>query len=77
MLARVMPAPGKLVTCSAVFDDYRQWCARQSLAPLREGIFVDAFEEIARQAGILPRQRGSNLSFFGVELRDAPISQGR
>lgn len=68
-----MPAPGKLVTCSQLFADYRSWCVREGLAPLREPVFTEAFETLAREAEIPIRQRGSNLSFVDVALTDAPL----
>lgn len=70
VLARVAPEPGAQVTCSAVFEDYRSWCARETLIPLREVEFVGAFEQVAREAGIPLRQRGGNLSFLDMALRD-------
>ena len=72
-LARVTPAPGELVTCSQLFSDYRSWCVREGLAPLREAVFTEAFEVLAREAEIPIRQRGSNLSFVDVALADAPL----
>ena len=75
MLARLAPEPSHLVTCSAAFDDYRSWCVREGLAPLREALFTDQMMSIARAAGIGLRQRGGNLSFLDTALRDmAPLS---
>ena len=70
VLARLMPAPNRMVTCSEVFEDYRRWCGLHGMVPLREGEFVATFEAIAHEAGITPRQRGSNLSFLDTALRD-------
>lgn len=69
-LARVSPHPGGMITCSAVFDDYRAWCARSCLITLREPAFTAAFEEFAREVGIRLRQRGGNLSFMDMALTD-------
>jgi hypothetical protein len=72
MMDRVVPAAGKMVTCSEVFEDYRAWCDRGGMAPLREGEFVDAFESLARTVGVELRQRGGNLSFLEMGL-DNPL----
>jgi len=71
VLARFAPTPDHMLTCSEAFEDYRRWCVEQSLAPLREGDFVQSLTAIAREVGITPRQRGSNLSFLDTGLRDA------
>lgn len=73
-IARVAPDPGRLVTCSDVFADYRSWCDQGGLAPLREPQFTEAFEMFAREVGIPVRQRGSNLSFVDVTLADVQAS---
>jgi hypothetical protein len=69
-LARVVPEPGRQVTCSDAFVDYRAWCEREGQAPLREPQFMEAFEVLAREVGIPIRQRGSNLSFVDVMLTE-------
>lgn len=71
-LRRVMPASGQQVTCTATFAAYRDWCLASQAVPLREAQFTEAFETLAREAGIPIRQRGSNLSFVDVALTDAP-----
>ena len=71
-LARVRPSPGALITCSQVFADYRCWCEREGMAPLREAAFTEALEDLAREVGIPIQQRGSNTSFIDVVLCDAP-----
>jgi hypothetical protein len=70
MLARVVPEPGRQLTCSDAFLDYRAWCERQGFAPFRETEFIRVFEAIAREAGIPLRQRGGNLSFMDTGVRD-------
>ena len=70
MLARVVPAPGRLVTCSDAFADYRQWCVTEDVAPLRESEFLSVFETVARSAGIPVHQRGSNMTFVDTALDD-------
>lgn len=70
MLARVASKPASQVTCSAAFEDYRGWCVVRGDIPLREAEFVAAFEGLARQAGIPLRQRGGNLSFMDMTLKD-------
>jgi hypothetical protein len=72
MLARLVPSPGQQITCSTPFDDYRAWCIREGFAPLREPQFVEQFESLAREIGIVPRQRGGNLSFLDTALADRP-----
>jgi len=69
-LARVGPVAGVQVTCSALFEDYRAWCGAQGFVALRESEFVAAFEAVAREVSIPLRQRGGNLSFLDVALRD-------
>lgn len=71
MLARVVPEPGRQITCSAVFADYREWCADTSAVPLREAAFIASFETVARASGIRLRQRGGNLSFMDMGLSGA------
>lgn len=72
MRARVVPEPGKQLTSSAVFEDYRRWCVLEGLAPYREAPFLATFEAIARQVGIPLRQRGGNLSFLDVAMNNVP-----
>lgn len=73
-LARVTHRTKSNTTCSDLFADYRLWCAREALAPLREASFTLTFLQIARESGIGIQQRGSNLSFLDVAIGD--VSEG-
>lgn len=77
MLVRVGFEPGRQLTCSEAFLDYRAWCEREDLAPLRETEFIRRFEAVAREAGIPLRQRGSNLSFMDTSLQDLASGPSR
>ena len=72
-LDRFLQLKGNQVTCSAVYADYRIWCASRHAIPLRETEFVAAVEELARSVGIPFRQRGGNLSFLDVALGNAGV----
>jgi hypothetical protein len=68
-LDRLLPAEGSTLTSTAVWEDYKRWCAAGEMVPLAKTIFLGDFTHLARQAGIPPVYAQGNLSFWDVAFK--------
>ena len=68
-LERLLPAEGSTLTSTAIWEDYKRWCAAGEMLPLAQTIFLGDFADLARQAGIPHAYAQGNLSFWDVALK--------
>jgi hypothetical protein len=69
LVQQLEPVAGEMVTCGALFDDYRAWCATTEAVPLARGEFTLLLEDITAEAELPVRQRGGNWMILDATLK--------
>ncbi len=63
------PAAGSVLTSTALWDAYKQWCGEAKKVPLALPVFLSRFEEIAADAGIPRKQKGGHVAFHDTAVK--------
>lgn len=69
-LARLTPKEASSVSSVAVWEDYLRWCAQSGLVPVAEAVFLGAFDDVVKEAGIGQRKVGAHVSYVDVALAE-------
>jgi hypothetical protein len=64
-----LPHPTLERTSSQIWNDYRQWCTREAVAPLSLLEFNQLLAELMQELGVPSRQIGGNVIYVGLERR--------
>lgn len=65
---RLWPAPNSVVTAASVYEDYVAWCKRSKRLALREGVFRDTFQNIARAGGLAVFIDGTSVVYADTRV---------
>ena len=65
---RLWPAPNSVVTAASVYEDYVAWCMRSKRLALREGVFRETLQNIARACGLAVCIDGTSIVYADTRV---------
>lgn len=63
------PVAGSVLTSTALWDAYKQWCREGKKMPLALPAFLERFEDIAAEAGIPRKQKGGHVAYHDTAVK--------